>query len=363
MTKKAPPTKGKNAKKRVSTRVTLAQVAAKSGVAVSTVSHILNGRESCYASKETRDRVAKSARELGYRPNLAARALRGGATYTLGIVTTALDVEVCALKCMKFEQMARDNGYLAIMSFNPNNPETEDRLIMWLRDRSVDGIAVCPSETGDHEELKTLAREGFPVVTFDGAGILDFDIDDVSVDYRHGGKLQAEHLLEIDRRKACIANSAFSCFVVDERIESFSETMVDAGCDEPVRMNLKSEPNLPSSQLGVAMYEQLQSFLKQNRGKFDCLMASGDQYALSAIRAAFSLGIRVPEELAIVSFDGTVGALNTPIQLSSVQHPCKEVGEAAFGLLSERMQQQRKETRRLMIKPELIVRGSSVASV
>jgi len=359
MAKKTTKSKKKTSR-RSGDRVTLAQVAAESGVAVSTVSHILNGRESCYASQETRDRVAQAARDLGYRPNLAARALRGGSTATLGLVTTALDVEISAMKCMHFEQAARDNGYLAIMSFNPNDAATEDRLIMWLRDRSVDGIAVCPSEFGSHEELRALVAEGFPVMTFDGAGLLDFEIDDVSVDYVYGGQLQAQHLLELGKRKACVLNTSFSCFVVDERKNAFIKTMVDAGCSEPVQVNLERSPDEPSLVMGISCYEPIRDYLDKNRGKFDALVAVGDTFALAAVRAAFSLGIRVPEELAIVGFDGIVSTQNTPIPVTTVQHPVQELGRIGFEILQQRLRGQRKAIRQVKVKPELLVRASTI---
>src|SRR5688572_17134251 len=79
-------------------RPTLGSVAKVAGCSVSTVSAVLASRPGSWASPETRQRVIDAAQTLGYRPNVAARSLRGGATQTLGLLTTALDVEVTAAK-------------------------------------------------------------------------------------------------------------------------------------------------------------------------------------------------------------------------------------------------------------------------
>ncbi len=340
-------------------RMTLAQVARQSGVAVSTVSHILNDRPSCYASQETRDRVINAARELGYRPNLAARALRGGKTFTLGVITTALDVEVSVMRCSWFEQAARDNGYLTILSFNPNDAASEDRLILWLRDRSVDAIALHPSELGDHIELRALVDEGFPVMTFDGRELVDFPVDDVSVDYALGGQLQARHLLEIGRKRVCIAEGVRSCNVVDQRVNPMIETL-RAGGAEPYRLKLDAGNEQRSSRQAILTYQQMLAFLRENHTRFDAVAAVGDMYGLAALRAASELGLRVPQDLAVIGFDGMIAAESNTIPMTTIEHPEQAAGELGFAVLAERLDGVRKKVRQERVPPKLVVRASTV---
>src|SRR5262245_40277178 len=183
-------------------RPTLREVARLSGMSPSTVSAILNNREYCWAAKSSRQKVLEAAKALGYRPNLAARALRGGQTHTLGLITGALNVEVTSLKMEGFEEAAREAGYVTLIAYNANDPNIEDRLINKFIDRDIDALVVNPSETGTHTELRRLLETGkTPVLTIDGEGRVDIPCDDVSSDYYAAGRLQALHLIELGCRR------------------------------------------------------------------------------------------------------------------------------------------------------------------
>src|SRR5690348_6974030 len=88
-------------------RPTLREVARLSGMSPSTVSAVLNNRKYCWAAESSRRKIMEAANALGYRPNVAARALRGGPTHTVGLITAALNIEVTALKVEGFEEAAR----------------------------------------------------------------------------------------------------------------------------------------------------------------------------------------------------------------------------------------------------------------
>src|SRR5690606_11125443 len=107
-------------------RPTIGDVAAMAGVARPTVSAILNNRQYCYASKETRERVQKAAAKLGYRPSPAAHALHGKRTATIGLIAYGFHLEPTALKYWGFEAEARAAGRITIMVGSDNIAERED---------------------------------------------------------------------------------------------------------------------------------------------------------------------------------------------------------------------------------------------
>lgn len=350
---------GKSRRRSSPDRPTLQQVARLAGSSVSTVSAVLNDQPYCWASEVTKRRIREAAATLNYRPNIAARMLRGGATQTVGLITVALNVEVTATKVQAFEEAARDAGYVTMITFNPNVETIEDKLILKLLDRRVDGLALYPTETGDHAQLRRLVRDGYPVVTIDGAGRLPFECDDVSTDYFAAGRLQGEHLLSLGRRRICNIATFPTCYVKDQMRAGLRQALADAGAPAPVMLNVECDPHV-GSVIRPDLVEQLRVHLGRFRGEIDAI-ASYDMPAVAAVNAALSLGIKVPDELAVIGFDDSPLAAGCAIPLTSIGQQAAEIGRRVFELLQHRMadRTQRAPARRVMVEPALVQRAST----
>ncbi len=356
---------GTAARKRRPLRPTLATIADASGYSVSTVSAILNQRPDCWASPATRQQVEAVARRLGYRPNLAAQSLRGGQTWTLGLLTAALNVEIATARVQAFETIAREAGYTTMMVFSPNDePQVEDQLIERLLDRSVDGLAVYPTETGRHQTLRRALELGVPVVTIDGAGRAELDCDDVSMDYHAAGWMQAQYLIACGYRRLVQISTTPSCYTKDELRRGFVAAVDAAGLPTPQLWDF-DQPRSVGSVLHEDLCAQIGAQLRKHRHAIDAL-ASYDMVAAGAMRAAYRLGISVPGELAIIGSDGSPTASNCVIPLTTIAQPVAEMGVALFRLLHQRIEQRQSRpataaARRLRLAPQLVV-GSSTAT-
>lgn len=340
-------------------RPTLAQIAKLTGLSPSTVSAVLNQRPHCWASAKTRRQIHDAARELGYRPNMVARSLRGGKTQTVGLITAAMNVDSTNTKVSHFESAARAAGFVTMISFNPNDPAMEDKLILTLWDRGVDGLLVCPSEIGEHAEMRGRVAEGFPLVTIDGAGRLDFQTHDISTDYYLAGKLQTEFLAARGRTRLAQAMAFPSCFVVEQLRAGALDAASRAGLGAPRLCDL----HLPAdggSRITPDLVRQVRAFLAGHAGKIDAFI-SHDQVAAAAVHAAIDLGLRVPQDLAIIGFDDTATASDCVIPLTTVAQKAEEVGRRSFELLAERMNagQAAPPFRRVRVEPEVVVRAST----
>jgi DNA-binding LacI/PurR family transcriptional regulator len=346
---------------RKGSRTTLIQVAAAAGVAPATVSGILNHRADCYAAEATRERVLAVARQLGYRASPTALALQGKSTRTLGLVVPGIDIPLPMFSV--FELTARQHGFTTLLVCTEDQADLEDHAIRGLVDRYVDGIAVLPSETGPHTELHRLAAEGFPIVTWDGAGRLEFAVDDVSIDQFHGGYLQARHLVEIGRRSVCVLNTEPMRYVNTLKVAGLEHGLAEAGCKAPTRMNL-SMPLHTRQHWEIGEFVQIRDFLRAHRGEFNGLAAIGDLYGVAAIRSALELGLRVPEDLAVIGFNDIPLASQFVPPLSTIYDPMEQMGETAFQLLRERLTGARGDDklRQVKIKPELRVRRSTAGN-
>lgn len=344
-------------------RVGIIEVAEHCGLAPSTVSGVLNNRADCRVSDETRGRVHEAVRVLGYRPSLTARSLVSGKTGTLGVVSTAQDIEPTAKISMAFEAIARKHGYLTLITFDPNDPAVEDKQVGWLDDRSVDGLFVMPCETGEHEQLKVLLERRRPIVTLDGKGRIPFDTADVSVDYYECGRLQAEHLLSLGKKRVCFANSTHSCWVVDERIRGAQDTLRKAGAPKPIRMDLPFDacPILGGPPESHAI---IRDYLLKHADQLDAVIGTGDELALTAMGIAMNAGLRVPQDLAFLGCDGINFSANPFMPLTTVVSPHQQIGETAFDLLQQQINHKGKkpldvkQLQRTFI-PEQVVRRST----
>lgn len=347
------------------TRATLNRVAREAGVAIGTVSGILNQRPDCYASQATRQRVIAAAEKLGYRPSLIARAMHGKATKTLGLILPAIDTsEIVARTFGSFELRAREDGYMTVAACTQNEPAIEDRIINDMLDRHVDAIAAYPTEMGPHSQLRRLVARNFPVISFDGAGRLDFPVDDVSIDQFQGGCLQARHLLELGRSRICVVNSRERCYVNDQKIAGLEHTLREAGCRSVQRMDL-SLPGQSQREWRTEELEQIRGFLLAHAGEIDALAAVGDILALASIRIAIELGMRVPENLAVIGYNDLAVSAQVMPSLTTIHDPSERMGRQAYEILQERLARKRgaNDVRQVKIAPELRVRESTVGVV
>lgn len=349
-------------------RPTIRQVAADANVSIATVSGVLGQRSDCRVSEPTRRRVLASVDRLGYRPSMMAHALHGMSTMTVGLVS-AFDIALWVRSVSGFENAARDKGYLVLTASTHDDPDLEDRVIGEMLDRHVDALAVYPSETGPHKALRKLAAKGFPVVTFDSGGRLDFDVDDVSIDQFEGGRLQAQHLIDAGCKRVCLVNPAVPCHVNKLKAAGLEAGLRDAGLTLAGCMDLQ-RPWDRAAGPGPTIIDEMRDHLSANNGRYDALAAVGDILALEAIHAARSLGLRVPEDLSVIGFnDHSMSALMSP-PLTTIYDPSEELGAAAFSSLLEvlsasgmpRQPRQRKITPSLRVRQSTLARSASCSS-
>lgn len=341
-------------------RVTLDDVAAKAGLHRTTVSQVLNNHPGVWASEATRQRIRQAATELGYRPNLAARALRSGKTHVIGLVSPGFLVYSPDSRADGLAEAAAKADYTVALSSTANDSDSEDRVIRRLLDRGVDGLAIYPVDSGPHTELRRLVQSGFPVVTFEGANVLDFESDDISVDCEFVGRTQARHLLELGRRRICLANRVSEPRL--GRVTAIREAAARAelardGAPTPLEMRLPLTETweLPDPEkLAAAM----RAFLQEHRGAFDGIIG-GDPTGVVAVHLLREAGLRVPEDVAVIG-GGLMLATYCEVPLTSVNAANSLAGSQAFALLQDRISGRCQGAFRRLINPaRLIVRQST----
>ncbi len=342
-------------------RVTLADVARQAGVSRVTASEVLNDRPNCWAAETTRERIRKAAKGLGYRPNLTARALRLGRTHVIGLISPGFLLYSPHSRADGLTDAAAKADYTVTLSSHPNDSESEDKVIRRFLDRGIDGLAIYPVDHGSHTELRNLVESGFPVVTFEGANVLDFACDDVSVDCREVGRLQARHLLDLGMRRICLANvmtlSRMSR-INTLREDAIREELVRAGAPPPLDMHLPVSDTRELPEAGM-LEAVMRTFLKEQGENLDGIIG-GDHTGVLAIRLLHELGLRVPGDVAVIGGGTTLLTDYCEVPMTSVNAENDVAGATAFGLLMDRISGRTNGTYRRLVNPaRLIVRKST----
>ena len=299
-------------------RPTIRDVAAAAGVSISTASKALNGQGKLRA--ETRDRVAQAARQLDFAPNTLAQALLAGRSFTVGLITTD-SFGRFSIPVMLGAEDALGTGLISVfMCDTRDDPERERRYIEMLSARRVDGLIVTGRRIEPRPALR--AGPGIPVVYAmtqpddGGAAVLPDD--------EGGGRLAADHLLAIGRRRIAHVAGPERFLAARLRARGFSAALAAAGV-EPCGA-------IRYGEWGERWGREAAGQLLADRP--DAIFCASDQIARGVADTLRAVGRRVPEDVALVGFDNwdpmTLGALPP---LTSVDPCLVEVGRVAAGQL------------------------------
>jgi LacI family transcriptional regulator len=322
---------------------TLAEVAAAAEVSLSTASRAL--RDGSPVSEETRRRVRAAARRLGYEPNRLARSLRTRASFFAGVIVPDIGVGFYARTLKGAQDALERAGYQVLVMNTEREAEREAAALRMLVSHRVDGILLATSG-GFDRSLPV------PVVCFDN--LVHGSAGNVARANREGVALLVDHLVGHGHQRIAYLGAPPRLTSGVERLEGFHAAMAAAGrAVEPELVALGDEAwSVESAR------EATQRLLAQTP-RPTAVVAAGDTLAMGAIKAARATGLRLPEELAVVSFDDPFFAdlLDPPITaLARNEH---KLGELAASLLIHAIETgQAGPPAELRLPMELIVRRS-----
>ena len=312
--------------------VSLKDIAAKCGVSVATVSKALNGQQDI--GEATREKVISAAREMGYTANSAARALKTNRTYNLGIVLVDLqnsgfmhEYFASLLNWFRIESEAR--GY-DISFINSNVGHKGQSYLQHALYRGVDGVALICADFQDPLVME-LAYSDLPVVTIDHA-------------YNNRTAVLSDTMVGIDalvryayemghRRIAYIHGNQTS--VTESRLTGFYRAAEDLGLVVPDEMIGECEYHEPNS-----CYEATRKILALP-DRPTCILFSDDYSYIGGANAIVEAGLRIPEDISVIGYDGIHMAkvMNPP--LTTWEQNTKDLGKIAADRLIERIEHPR----------------------
>ncbi len=305
-------------------RITSIDVARLAGVSQSTVSRTFSdgGR----VAPETRGRVLDVARELGYKPNVIARSLSTQRTNIIGIVMTDFTNPFYPNVLEKFIQKLQDI-WRRVLLFNAAPDHDIDDMLPLVLQYQVDAVIIT-SATLSSEMADECARQGTPVILFNRY-VPGANANAVSCDNVAGARLAADLLLDAGyQRMAYIAGKEHTSTNVD-REQGFSDRMRERGQTEWLR-----EPGAYTYESG---YEAAGRLLERDDPP-EAIFVANDIMALGALDRARVLGIKVPDELAVIGFDDIPAASWPAYSLTTIRQPVNRMIDATLELLLERIE-------------------------
>ncbi|NHC46686.1 LacI family DNA-binding transcriptional regulator [Motilibacter aurantiacus] len=327
--------------------VTLADVAAATGVSHQTVSRVLN--DSPAVRPETRERVAAVIEQLGYRPNPAARALATRRSLTLGVVSFDPTLHGPASTVHGIEVAARAAGYfVSVAGLDSPGADGVRRALDRLVGQAVDGVVLIAPF---HEAAAAAAElaERVPVVVVGAGGSTGMPC--VGVDQVEGARLATAHLLDQGAGTVFHVAGPEGWTESEERADGWRAALEAAGRPVPPVVGGTWRPS--------AGYEA--GRLLAARGDVEGVFVANDQMALGLLRAFGEAGLRVPEDVLVVGFDDVPEAAYYSPPLTTVRQDFARVGRRSIDLLVERLAQGASVPARYdVVPPELVVRSSSV---
>ena len=312
--------------------ISIREVAARAGVSTGTVSHVLNNNVAARIAEATQDRVRTVARELGYRPNRYARSLGRRKTDTIGLLISGLRNPFFVELLENAEHAALSAGYSVLLDTAPSVQGTYKVHAPLRSALPVDGALVWSWNTQSASEFLGAQAESLPLV-YVGAPRAD-DSDWVSFDYAHGGRMAAEHLIARGyRRIAYIAPYDYRAEKTDERFDGCADVCGAAG----IALTLLVTGGEETRRAGLRVAEKLAAMSHDSRP--DAVFCHNDVVAIGVYNGLIRAGLRVPEDVAVLGFDGIEEGRELPQVLSTVRTDTAELARVAIALLRKRLQE------------------------
>jgi LacI family transcriptional regulator len=330
---------------------TIREVAKKAGVSSTSVSHVLNNTR--FVSEDVRERVNAAKRELNYRPNALARSLRRGETHTLGLILPDSANPFFAEVGHAIESAAFALGYSVILC-NTENDENKERLYTEvLENKQLDGI-IFVGAGENREAISEIAQNGLPLVVVD-RDMGSLELDTVTTENYQGGLLATQHLLSLGHQIIGCITGPSNITPSAERVTGYRAALQQAGIEVVESLLARGDFHAPSGYSAAML-------LLQQTPRPTAIFVCNDMMAIGALRAAAQLGLRAPEDIAIVGFDDIQLASYTTPSLTTVVQPKQEIGQLAVKLLFERMSDPSLPPRHTILSTQLIIRESSTRS-
>ncbi|MBR3617646.1 MAG: LacI family DNA-binding transcriptional regulator [Acholeplasmatales bacterium] len=326
---------------------TIYDVAGAAKVSLATVSRVMNNPEK--VNPETRARVLKVIKELGYRPNAIARGLASRKTTTVGIVMADVSRASTAQLLGGIIDIAKKYDY-AMKIFSMAENEDIKEVMRSVVAEQVDGILFLNDEL-EIEQMNSVINQiqeaGIPVVLCN-VSYDDIDVPSVSIDYEKATYEITKELLNAGKKDVYLASTVRKYTVNFHKVKGYTKAMEEAGL-EPLIIRTSGDVSINTL--------HFQEFIKNK--KFDALISVRDSIAISFMNCAIKAGYRVPEDVSVVGLQNTKYAILSRPNLTCVDTPVYDIGAVSMRLLTKYMQHEEVNETKILLPYRVVERESN----
>lgn len=339
---------------RSSEPVTIVDVAREAGVSYATVSRVINHAD--YVKPETRERVTAALNRLGYVGNRQARTLRGGRTYTIGLLVRGLDTGYIGEIVRGIDRELVEHHYdlmLYTTHWRQHNKTTSEATYVETLTRGmVDGLLLVLPRTPENY-LEWLRERHFPYVLIDHQGI-DSVGPAVGATNRQGGHDATHYLLELGHRRIGFITGDMQLGCAHDRLQGYKEALQEQGIAFDEQWVVEGDFLQPSGYAGATT-------LLGRQQRPTAIVVSNDVMAFGVMEAVRDHGLRIPEDISIIGFDDIPQAASVHPPLTTIRQPLEEMGRVAAQLLLEIIENDNQPGKHIALPTQLIVRHSCQA--
>jgi len=336
-------------------KTSLADIAKALGVSKTLVSMVLNGKGNENGiNEDTQKRVWAKAKELNYKPNIMARSLRTGRSHTIGLIVADISNAFYARMCRAVEDAAARRGYYVLFSSSDEKAQKEQELIQMLRDRLVDGL-ILSTTLENKEGIEELEKAEFPLVLIDRF-IPNESTAFVTADNYAGSKEAVHHLIKKGHQRIGVLKISPSYLTsITERVRGYQDALQEANI--PVADQHLLE--IPYDNIQASIKEELPKLLT-GENRVTALYALNNNLATAALKEIHSMGLKIPDDVALISFDDIdLFSIHSP-GITAVSQPVSDMGTHAVELLLNKIESKKNadENDQVYLPTELIERDS-----
>ena len=332
--------------------ISLKELAARLGLSSATVSLVINrspGAKSIPSA--TQERVRKAARELNYRPNLMARSLRQKRSFTIGVLVPEVGEGYAALVLSGIEDYLLQEGYFYFVVSHRHRADLIEEYPSLLLQRAVEGLIAV--------DTQLTVSPSLPAVVISGHHEMP-GVTNIILDHNLAAQLALAHLQKLGHSKIAMIKGQDFSSDSEIRWRAIHCAAKQLGMVLHERLFIQLDGDSTSPEVGYRAARKL----LDRREAFTALFAFNDISAIGAIQALREYGKCVPKDLSVVGFDDIQSAAYQNPGLTTVRQPLRQMGMVAAETLLRRINMPRQNAypKEVVLKPELIVRGTTAPS-
>ncbi len=329
--------------------LTIRDIAKMACVSHMTVSRVVNNDPR--VREETRNKILNLIKKVGFKPDARARAFASKKSNLVGLIVSNISNPFYAALARGVEDKAHDAGYHVVFSSIQNKYAQYEMIVNFMLSAGVDGIIFASARLRE-PVIKKLINERFPLVLVNRK-LKGENFSYVGLDNVRGAYEITQHLINLGYKQIAIITGSSNLSTGIERLKGYQQALKDNGIEFTENYVIQGPYNRTTG------YEGAKTFINMKNRPEAIFFGGNDYIAMGVIDAIYELGLRIPEDIALVGFDDTEFASNQRIKLTTVSQRQYEMGNLAVQILIDYIEKKQMDyVHKVILEPRLTIRNS-----